>query len=111
MGLGAEGITDATGLAVFLMLLAIIILYISDVVIARKQYITVSGKSTRPNIVDLGKWRVPLTVLVSLFAAIVILVPFATIIATSFKKNLGKTLFEAGNHRPLDEDLHPHGHS
>lgn len=97
MGLGAEGITDATGLAVFLMLLAIIILYISDVVIAKKQYITVSGKSTRPNIVDLGKWRVPLTVLVSLFAAIVILVPFATIIATSFKKNLGKTLFETGN--------------
>ena len=97
MGLGAEGITDATGLAVFLMLLAIIILYISDVVIAKKQYITVSGKSTRPNIVDLGKWRVPLTVLVSLFAVIVILVPFATIIATSFKKNLGKTLFEAGN--------------
>ncbi len=97
MGLGAEGITDATGLAVFLMLLAIIILYVSDVVIAKKQYITVSGKSTRPNIVDLGKWRVPLTVLVSLFAAIVILVPFATIIATSFKKNLGKTLFAAGN--------------
>ena len=97
MGLGAEGITDATGLAVFLMLLAIIILYISDVVIAKKQYITVSGKSTRPNIVDLGKWRVPLTVLVSLFAVIVILVPFATIIATSFKKNLGKTLFEVGN--------------
>ncbi len=97
MGLGAEGITDATGLAVFLMLLAIIILYISDVVIAKKQYITVSGKSTRPNIVDLGKWRVPLTILVSLFAFIVILVPFATIIATSFKKNLGKTLFEAGN--------------
>lgn len=97
MGLGAEGINDATGLAVFLMVLAIIILYLSDVVIARKQYITVSGKSTRPNIVDLGKWRTPMTVLVSLFACIVILVPFATIIATSFKKNLGKGLFEAGN--------------
>lgn len=97
MGLGAEGINDATGLAVFLMVLAIIILYLSDVVIARKQYITVSGKSTRPNIVDLGKWRTPMTVLVSLFACIVILVPFATIIATSFKKNLGKGLLEAGN--------------
>ncbi len=97
MGLGSEGINDATGLAVFLMVLAIIILYLSDVVIARKQYITVSGKSTRPNIVDLGKWRTPLTVLVSLFACIVILVPFATIIATSFKKNLGKGLLEAGN--------------
>ena len=97
MGLGSEGINDATGLAVFLMLLAIIILYISDVVIARKQYITVSGKSTRPNIVDLGRWRVPMTVLVSLFSVIVILVPFATIVATSFKKNLGKGLLEAGN--------------
>lgn len=97
MGLGSEGINDATGLAVFLMVLAIIILYLSDVVIARKQYITVSGKSTRPNIVDLGKWRTPMTVLVSLFACIVILVPFATIIATSFKKNLGKGLLEAGN--------------
>ena len=31
MGLGAEGINDATGLAVFLMVLAIIILYLSDV--------------------------------------------------------------------------------
>lgn len=97
MGLGSEGVNDATGLAVFLMLLAIIILYISDVVIARKQYITVSGKSTRPNMVDLGRWRVPMTALVSLFAAIVILVPFATIVATSFKKNLGKGLLAAGN--------------
>ena len=97
MGLGADGINDATGLAVFLMILAIIVLYISDVVIAKKQYITVSGKSTRPNIVDLGKWRWVVTAGVSLFATIVILVPFATIISTSFKKNLGKGLFEANN--------------
>ena len=32
MGLGQDGINDATGLAVFLMIMAIIILYISDVV-------------------------------------------------------------------------------
>ena len=30
MGLGQDGINDATGLAVFLMIMAIIILYISD---------------------------------------------------------------------------------
>lgn len=96
-GLGTQGINDATGMAVFLMLMAIIILYISDFVVAKKQYITVSGKSTRPNIVDLRAWRVPLTVLVSLFAVIVILIPFATILITSFKMDIGKTLFEAGN--------------
>lgn len=97
MGLGQEGINDATGLAVFLMFIAVLVLYLSDVVIARKQYITVSGKSTRPNIVDLGKWRVPTTALVSLFAFVVIIVPFFTILTTSFKKNLGKGLLEANN--------------
>ena len=96
-GLGAQGISDATGLAVFLMALAILILYLSDFVVARKQYITVSGKSTRPNIVDLGKWRVPLTVLVSLFATIVVLIPFATILTTSFKIDVGKSLFDSEN--------------
>ena len=97
MGLGTDGINDATGLAVFLMVIAVIILYISDFVIARKQYVTVSGKSTRPNMVDLGKWRGPLTALVSLFACVVIVLPFATILETSFKKNLGKGIWEAGN--------------
>lgn len=96
-GLGAQGISDATGLAVFLMALAILILYLSDFVVARKQYITVSGKSTRPNIVDLGKWRVPLTLLVSLFATIVVLIPFATILTTSFKIDVGKSLFDPEN--------------
>ena len=57
----------------------------------------VSGKSTRPNIVDLGKWRVPLTVLVSLFATIVVLIPFATILTTSFKIDVGKSLFDPEN--------------
>ena len=96
-GLGAQGLSDATGLAVFLMLIAIVVLYFSDFVVAKKQYITVSGKSMRPNIVDLGRWRVPLTLLVCLFAVIVILIPFATILTTSFKNDSGKSLFEAGN--------------
>ena len=96
-GLGTQGLNDATGLAVFLMVIAIIVLYVSDFVMARRQYITVSGKSTRPNIVDLRSWRVPLTVLVSLFAVIVILIPFATILTTSFKVDVGKSLTEPGN--------------
>ncbi|MCI5957548.1 MAG: iron ABC transporter permease [Clostridiales bacterium] len=96
-GLGTQGLNDATGMAVFLMIIAILVLYISDFVMAKRQYITVSGKSTRPNIVDLRKWRIPLTVLVSLFAVIVILVPFATILTTSFKVDVGKSLTDPGN--------------
>lgn len=87
-----EGLTDATVLAVFLMILALGILYVSTVPIGKKQYITVSGKSTRPNIVDLGKWRIPVTILVSLFAILVVLVPFVTVFLTSITVNMGKPI-------------------
>lgn len=93
----SEGLSDATTLAVFLMLVANIILYLSTFVVGRKQYITVSGKSTRPNIVDLGKWRIPVTILVIIFAIIVVGIPFATVFATSFTTNMGKSLFDPGN--------------
>ncbi len=97
IGIGADGFNDAIGLSIFLMIMAALVLYFSDFVIAKKQYITVSGKSTRPNIVDLRKWRIPITILVIIFAFIIIILPFYTILETSFKKNLGKSLFDPGN--------------
>ena len=97
VGLGQQGLNDATGMAVFLMVLAVVILFISDVVLAKRQYITVSGKSVRPAIVDLRSWRVPMTVIVSLFAVIVIFIPFATIFSTSFKIDVGKSMFSPEN--------------
>ncbi|MBO6047995.1 MAG: iron ABC transporter permease [Erysipelotrichaceae bacterium] len=96
-GLGVSGINDATGLAVFLIVIAVIVLYISDVVIAKRQYITVSGKSTSPVIVDLRSWRVPMTLFVSLFAIIAVAIPFSTILITSFKVDVGQTLWTTGN--------------
>ena len=95
--LGQQGMNDATGLAVFLMAVALAILFLSDVVLARKQYITVSGKSVSPAIVDLRKARLPLTVLVGLFAVIVVALPFATILTTSFKTDVGKSMWAEGN--------------
>jgi iron(III) transport system permease protein len=87
-----DGLTDATTLAVFLMIIANLVLYVSTFVIGRKQYITVSGKSTRPNIVDLGRLRIALTVLVAVFAFIVVFLPFITVALTSVTVNMGKTL-------------------
>ena len=88
----AEGLTDATALAVSLMIIANLVLYVSNFVCGKRQYITVSGKSTRPNIVELGKWRLPVTILVASFALIVVIIPFATVAMASFTKNLGKPL-------------------
>ena len=87
-----DGLTDATTLAVFLMIIANIVLYVSTFVVGRKQYITVSGKSTRPNIVDLGRWRIFFTALVCVFAFIIVILPFLTVAATSITVNMGKGL-------------------
>ena len=97
VSLGQRGMDDATALALFLMLVALLILFLSDVVLARRQYVTVSGKSVQPAIVDLRSWRIPLTVLVSLFAVIVVFLPFLTILFTSFKVDIGKTILANGN--------------
>ena len=97
VSMGQQSINDATGLAVFLMLVALLILFISDGVLAKKQYVTVSGKSVNPTIVDLRRWRTPLTVLVSLFAVIMVVIPFGVILTTSFKVDVGKSMFDAAN--------------
>ncbi len=94
---GKTGVNDAVGLSVFLMGVSLVVLFLSDVVLAKKQYITVSGKSVQPSVVHLRRWRVPLTVLVSLFAVVMILLPFGVILTTSFKTDVGKSLFAAGN--------------
>ena len=96
-GLGVKGINDATGLAFFLIVIAVFVLYISDFVVAKRQYITVSGKSVRPTLVDLRRWRLPITLLVCLFAVIAVAIPFVTILLTSFKTDVGKTILAAGN--------------
>ena len=88
----AEGLNDATALALVLMLIANAVLFLSTFVIGKKQYITVSGKSTRPNIVDLGKWRVPVTALLWIFATIAIFIPFATVALTSFAETISRPL-------------------
>ncbi len=92
-----EGLTDATNLAILLMAIALIVLYVSNFVVGKKDFITVSGKSTRPNIVDLGKWRIPVTIIVSIFALVVVIVPFVSVFATSLTMNMGKSVFAKGN--------------
>ena len=87
-----EGLNDAMVLAVFLMAIANIVLYITTFVIGKREYITMSGKSTRPNIVELGKWRLPITIIISIFSFFVVILPFVTVALTSFTVNMGKPI-------------------
>jgi iron(III) transport system permease protein len=87
-----KGIRDATALAVSLMIAANFVLYASTWLLASKDYVTISGKSTRPNLVELGKWKWPLTFLVSLYGFIAIFLPLASIAVTSLIKSLSRPI-------------------
>ena len=93
----SQGLSDATVLSVFLMVLSLVLLLLSNLLMRKKNRITISGKSMRPNIVDLRKWRIPLTILTSIFAIVIIVIPFLSVIATSFTQNMGKSVFAEGN--------------
>ena len=93
----SQGLSDATVLSVFLMVLSLVLLLLSNLLMGKKNRITISGKSMRPNIVDLRKWRIPLTILTSIFAIVIIVIPFLSVIATSFTQNMGKSVFAEGN--------------
>ena len=87
-----QGLDDGATLAVFLMAISVFVLYISTFVIGKRQYITVSGKSTRPNIVDLGKWRIPIFIFICALTFIIVFLPFITVGLTSITVNLGRDL-------------------
>lgn len=91
MGTG-KGIRDATALAVSLMISANLILYVSTMLLSRKDYVTIGGKSTRPVLVELGFWKWPLTFLISLYGLVAIILPIGSIIVTSMIKSLSRPI-------------------
>lgn len=88
----SKGISEATALAVSLMITANIILFLTTMVLGKKEYVTISGKSTRPNLVDLGKWKWPVTVLVIIYSIISVFLPMGSILVTSLIKSLSKPI-------------------
>lgn len=86
------GVRDATALAASLMFIANFLLMGMTWMMGRKDYTTISGKSTRPNIVELGKWKWPAVCAVSLYGAIAVVIPLASIVLTSFLKSMSKPI-------------------
>ena len=58
----------------------------------RKDYTTIGGKSTRPALVELGKWKGLATFLVAVYAFIAVILPLGSIVITSFMVSMSKGL-------------------
>ncbi|MGY4707698.1 ABC transporter permease [Candidatus Bipolaricaulota sp. J31] len=95
------GIKLATALSALLILLAGIVLWLNRWVIARQHGAAIiSGKSVRPSIVELGRWRLLLAFVAHSFVAFVVIAPLVAMLLTSFLKAWGLPI------RPENLTLH-----
>ena len=85
-----KGIRDATALAVSLMVLANGLLFFMSWLLSRKDYTTISGKSTRPNMVELGKFKHAAFGIVGLYAFVAVILPIGSVLLTSFLVSMSK---------------------
>lgn len=91
MGTG-KGIREATALAVSLMIIANTILLYTTFYLSKKNYVTISGKSTHPTLVELGKWKWPTASLVWIYGLVAVFIPLGSIITTSLIKSLSQPI-------------------
>ena len=84
------GIRDATSLAASLMFIANALLFFMTWMLGRKDYTTISGKSTRPNIVELGKWKWLAFFAVGFYGFVAVILPLGSILLTSLLKSMSK---------------------
>ena len=87
-----KGIQEATALAVSLMLAANGLLYLSMFGLGKKEYVTIGGKSTRPNLVELGTWKWPVFSFVFAYGAISVFMPIGSVLVTSLIKSMSRPI-------------------
>lgn len=85
-----KGIRDATTLAVSLMILANGLLFLMTWLMDRKDYTTIGGKSTRPVLVELGRWKGLALLFVGGYAFVSVILPLGSIVMTSFMASMSK---------------------
>ncbi|MGB4587997.1 MAG: iron ABC transporter permease [Clostridiaceae bacterium] len=91
MGTG-KGVQEATALAVSLMLIGNLVLVSTGFIQNKRDYVTISGKSTHPNTVEMGVWKWPAFVITSLYGIIAVFIPLFSILVTSLIKSLSKPI-------------------
>jgi iron(III) transport system permease protein len=79
----------ASALSLVLVLITVVALYLQRAFLARRSYVTLGGKGSRPQLLRLGPFRWVLLGLVLLIFVVSIIAPYATLTAVSFSKSWG----------------------
>ncbi|MBP2017213.1 iron(III) transport system permease protein [Symbiobacterium terraclitae] len=85
-----EAMHEATALAVVLLMLSIAVLWFSNWYLAKREYFTLAGKSTRPTLVELGPWKWPLVAVFAIVCFVFAILPIMALVMTSLVKTMGR---------------------
>ena len=84
-----DNLRIAAALSMFLAVLGFIGMALQSWLLRRGTFTTVTGQSTPPEHVRLGRWRVPAAAAVSLFVVVSAVAPLAAIVVTSLTRAIG----------------------
>jgi iron(III) transport system permease protein len=85
-----SGIYMAGALSTILLVLAIIVLVVNKRILSKGYFQTVSGKSSRPSLIDLRSAKTPLLVLLIILFTILFVLPLGGVIIAALSKVQGK---------------------
>ncbi len=80
--------STAASVAIILMLVTALLVWLQHVVLSRKSYVTVAGKSFRPALLKLGRWRYLTLGLAIAYLLVVVVLPTLALIVAAFRKFL-----------------------
>ena len=95
----------ASALSLVLVLITVVALYLQRAFLARRSYVTLGGKGSRPQLMRLGPFRWVLLGFVLLVFVVSIIAPYATLIGGLVLEILGARLLEGAHPRQLQ--VHP----
>ncbi len=84
----------ATAYSMILLVIAAVGLYIQRRMFREQKYTTITGKTVRPSVARLGKWRIPVFILVLVFVSITAIIPLASIMISAFLREVRLNPFD-----------------
>lgn len=79
----------ASALSLVFVVITILALYLQRAFLARRSYVTLGGKGSRPQLVDLGPARWGVFAFCAAILVVAIALPYGTLVAVSFSKSWG----------------------
>lgn len=88
----------ATTYSMLLLLITGTALLIQRRAFRTRRFTTITGKTVRPSVAPLGKWKIPALVAVLIFLTLSSVIPLVSLVFSAFLKSIGRPLTDRSNY-------------